>query len=39
MWKTDCVLQANERLADVEEGSAVQQRGAQLPVGAVAAAA
>lgn len=39
MWKTDCVLQANERLADIKEGSQVQQRDAQLPVGAVAAAA
>ncbi|GAA5957251.1 hypothetical protein JCM3765_000404 [Sporobolomyces pararoseus] len=39
MWKTDCVEQANERLADIKEGSIIQQRDAQLPVGAVAAAA
>ncbi|GAA5895067.1 uncharacterized protein JCM6883_002309 [Sporobolomyces salmoneus] len=39
MWKTDCVVQANERLGQLEEGSQVQQRDAQLPVGAVSAAA
>ncbi|GAA5924437.1 uncharacterized protein JCM15063_005643 [Sporobolomyces koalae] len=39
MWKTDCVVQANERLSETEEGSTVQQRDGHLPVGVVAAAA
>ncbi|GAA6062309.1 hypothetical protein JCM10212_006861 [Sporobolomyces blumeae] len=39
MWKTDCVVQALDRLADVRAGSAVQSRDERLPVGAVAAAA